>query len=120
MTGRIDRNTKKELEKAVKKAKLKGEIPESAQDTIPYKVPYPDGIFESDDGYFTQTIAFEDITYQLLDNDPKNILFEWWCKLINYFEPETWRLTGTSIPRILKSHLRKIRLILYEKNILTC
>ena len=88
MTGRIDRNTKKELEKAVKKAKLKGEIPESAQDTIPYKVPYPDGIFESDDGYFTQTIAFEDITYQLLDNDPKNVLFEWWCKLINYFEPE--------------------------------
>ena len=67
MTGRIDRNTKKELEKAVKKAKLKGEIPESAQDTIPYKVPYPDGIFESDDGYFTQTIAFEDITYQLLE-----------------------------------------------------
>ena len=24
----------------------------------------------------------------MLDNDPKNILFEWWCKLINYFEPE--------------------------------
>lgn len=88
MAGPIDRNMKKELEKAVKKAKLKGEIPESAQDTIPYKVPYPDGIFESDDGYFTQTIAFDDITYQLLDNEPKNILFERWCKLINYFEPE--------------------------------
>lgn len=86
--GPIDRNTKKELEKAVKKAKLKGEIPESAQDTIPYKIPYPDGIFESDDGYYTQTIAFEDITYQLLDNEPKNMLFERWCTLINYFEPE--------------------------------
>lgn len=72
----------------MKKAKLKGEIPESAQDTIPYKIPYPDGIFESDDGYYTQTIAFEDITYQLLDNEPKNMLFERWCTLINYFEPE--------------------------------
>lgn len=88
MQGPIDRNTKKELEKAVKKARLQGKIPESAQDTIPYLVPYPDGIFESDERYFTQTICFEDITYQLLDNEPKNLLFERWCKLINFFEPE--------------------------------
>lgn len=86
--GPIDPKIKKELEKAVKKAKIKGEIPESAQDTIPYRVPYEDGIFESAKGYFTQTIAFEDITYQLLDNDPKNILFERWCTLINYFNPD--------------------------------
>lgn len=88
MKGPIDQKVKKELEKAVRKAKIKGEIPESAQDTIPYRVPYEDGIFESAVGYFTQTIAFEDITYQLLDNDPKNVLFERWCTLINYFNPE--------------------------------
>lgn len=88
MKGPIDPKVKKELEKAVKKAKVKGDIPESAQDTIPYRVPHEDGIFESDKGYFTQTIAFEDITYQLLDNDPKNILFERWCTLINYFNPD--------------------------------
>ncbi len=86
LTGKIDRSTKKELERMVKKAKIKGDIPESAQDTISYKVPYPDGIFESADGYFTQTIAFEDITYQLLDNDPKNMLFERWCRMINFFD----------------------------------
>lgn len=88
LKGRIDQRTKKELEKAVAKAKIKGMIPESAQDTIPYKVPYADGIFESADGYFTMTIAFEDITYQLLDNTPKNILFERWCNLLNYFDPD--------------------------------
>lgn len=88
MKGPIDPKVKKELEKAVKKAKIKGDIPESAQDTIPYRIPYEDGIFESDKGYFTQTIAFEDITYQLLDNEPKNILFERWCTLINYFNPD--------------------------------
>ena len=80
MKGPIDPKVKKELEKAVKKAKIKGEIPESAQDTVPYKIPYEDGIFESADGYFTQTIAFEDITYQLLDNDPKNILLNLYCR----------------------------------------
>ena len=88
LKGRIDAKTKKELEKAVAKAKLKGAIPESAQDTIPYKRPYEDGIFESDNGYYTMTIAFEDITYQLLDNTPKNILFERWCNLLNYFDPD--------------------------------
>ena len=88
LKGLIDPKIKKELEKAVKKAKIKGSIPESAQDTIPYKVPYADGIFESADGYFTQTIAYEDVNYELLDNDPKNILFERWCTLINYFEPD--------------------------------
>ena len=88
LSGPVDRATKRELEKAVKKAKLTGQIPESAQETIPYRIPYEDGIFESAPGYYTQTIAFEDITYQLLDNDPKNILFERWCKLINYFDPD--------------------------------
>lgn len=88
LTGKLDRATKKELERMVRKAKLKGEIPESAQETIPYKMPYPDGVFESADGYFTQTIAFDDITYQLLDNDPKNMLFERWCRLNNFFDQE--------------------------------
>lgn len=84
--GKLDRKTKKELEKAVRKAKKQGKIPESAQETIPYKIPYEDGIFESADGYFTKTIAFDDVTYQLLDRDDKNRIFECWCDLINYFD----------------------------------
>lgn len=86
MKGPINYQTKKELEKAVKKAKLKGEIPQSAQETIPYEVPHEDGIFESSPGYFTQTIAYEDITYQLLDPEPKELVFGRWHSLINFFD----------------------------------
>lgn len=86
-SGPIDKNTKKELERAVQKAKIKGEIPESSQDTIPYKKIYENGIMEFDDNYYSMTIAFEDINYQMLDDDDKDELFERWCKLINCFMP---------------------------------
>lgn len=88
LKGKIDPKVKKELEKSVAKAKLKGEIPETAQDSIPYIRPFEDGIFESAPGYYTMTIEFDDVTYQLLDNDPKNQLFERWCHLLNYFDPD--------------------------------
>ena len=84
--GPVDWKTKRELVKAVKKAKLQGEIPESAQESIPYEKPFEDGIFESAPGYYTQTIAFEDITYQLLDPEPKDLIFERWSLLINFFD----------------------------------
>lgn len=84
--GPIDLKTKRELVKAVKKARLHGEIPESAQESIPYEKPYEDGIFESAPGYFTQTIAFEDITYQLGDEELKDAIFAKWSSLINFFD----------------------------------
>ncbi len=82
----LDRKTKKALERALKKAKRDGKIPVSAQDTIPYTMPYKDGIFEIEKGYYSRTIQFFDITYQLLDNDDKNVIFEYWCDFQNYFD----------------------------------
>ena len=86
--GKIDRKVKKELEKAIEKAKITGKIPESAQETIPYQKAFPDGIFETDPGYYTKTIAFEDINYQLLDKADKSDKFEHWCDLLNASSPD--------------------------------
>lgn len=86
VNGPIPMATKMELVKAVKKAKMQGKIPTSAQESIPYEKPYEDGIFESAPGYFTQTIAFEDITYQLLDEEYKDEIFDKWSSLINFFD----------------------------------
>ena len=84
--GKLDRKTKKELEKAIKKAYRSGKIPESAQETIPYKIAYEDGIFESADGYYTRTVEFNDVTYQLLNQEDKEQIFECWCDFLNYFD----------------------------------
>ena len=46
----------------------------------------PDGICIIKDNYFTKTIQFYDINYQLARNEDKNIIFENYCDFLNYFD----------------------------------
>ena len=77
---------RKRIADAVKKAKMQGKIAMSAQDTISYKEMRPDGICIVKDNYFTKTIQFYDINYQLARNEDKNIIFENYCDFLNYFD----------------------------------
>ena len=65
---------------------MQGKIAMSAQDTISYKEMRPDGICIVRDNYFTKTIQFYDINYQLARNEDKNIIFENYCDFLNYFD----------------------------------
>ena len=65
---------------------MQGKIAMSAQDTISYKEMRPDGICIVKDNYFTKTIQFYDINYQLARNEDKNIIFENYCDFLNYFD----------------------------------
>ena len=38
------------------------------------------------DKYYTKTIQFQDINYQLAQNDDKTSIFEGWCDFLNYFD----------------------------------
>lgn len=82
LTGR----DKKRLTRAIKKAKRDGKIPQSAQQTIPYKEMCRDGICVVNDHYFTKQIEFLDINYQLAQNEDKNQIFESYCDFLNYFD----------------------------------
>ena len=59
----------------------------SAQETIPYQRMYPDGICRITDNYYTKTIQFADINYQLNQNEDKTLIFDSWCDFLNYFDP---------------------------------
>ena len=65
---------------------MQGKIAMTAQDTISYKEMRPDGICIVKDNYFTKTIQFYDINYQLARNEDKNIIFENYCDFLNYFD----------------------------------
>ena len=60
--------------------------PESAQQTIPYREMYRDGVCRVDERLYTKTVAFNDITYQLAQNEEKTQIFESYCDFLNYFD----------------------------------
>ena len=47
---------------------------------------FPDGICRVKDNYYTKTIQFQDINYQLNQNEDKTAIFEAWCDFLNYFD----------------------------------
>ena len=58
----------------------------SAQKSIPYREMGRDGICRVQEGYYSKTIRFYDINYQLAQNEDKNAIFENWCDFLNYFD----------------------------------
>ena len=71
MIAKSKRNDKKEL---------------SAQDSIPYQRMFPDGICRVTDTYYTKTVQFQDINYQLSQNEDKTAIFEGWSDFLNFFD----------------------------------
>ena len=47
---------------------------------------WPDGVCRVKPGYFTKTVQFQDINYQLNQNEDKTAIFESWCDFLNYFD----------------------------------
>lgn len=47
---------------------------------------WPDGICRVTDKFYTKTIRFQDINYQLNQDDDKTAIFEGWCEFLNYFD----------------------------------
>lgn len=75
-----------ERKRRIKYAGRKKEKQISAQDSIPYREMAKDGICRVQDHYYSKTIRFYDINYQLAQNEDKNTIFENWCDFLNYFD----------------------------------
>ena len=64
----------------------KEKYPSTAQQTIPYDRIWPDGICLTNGKFYTKTLRFQDINYQLAQNEDKTAIFEGWCDFLNYFD----------------------------------
>ena len=47
---------------------------------------YPDGVCRVTDNYYTKAVQFQDINYQLNQNEDKTAIFDGWCDFLNYFD----------------------------------
>ena len=83
----LSRADKKQIEAAIARANRTDKKEKSAQDSIPYERMWPDGICRVADGHYTKKpIQFQDINYQLSQNEDKTAIFEGWCDFLNYFD----------------------------------
>lgn len=60
--------------------------PQTAQQTIPYKEMFRDGICKVREGFYTKTIAYEDINYSVASTDDQATIFDGYCSFLNYFD----------------------------------
>ncbi|MBO4679359.1 MAG: conjugal transfer protein TraE, partial [Lachnospiraceae bacterium] len=82
----LTRAEKKEVKKIIEEARRKNSVPHTAQDSIPFERMFKDGICRVEDDYYTKTIQFQDINYQLALQEDKAEIFEEWCSFLNFFD----------------------------------
>ena len=83
---KLSRADRKQIEAAIARANRTDRKEKSAQDSIPYERMWPDGICRVAGSHYTKTIQFQDINYQLSQNEDKTAIFEGWCDFLNYFD----------------------------------
>ena len=84
---KLTRAERKRLNAAVAKLRKLGHGPGTAQETIPYRKMYPDGICQVDDTHFSKTVQYYDINYQLSHHDEKLSVLDEWGDFLNFFDP---------------------------------
>ena len=74
------------MQEIIERAKRDDGIPRTAQQSIPFQRMFPDGFCRVSDRYYTKTIQYQDINYQLAQQEDKTAIFEEWCSFLNFFD----------------------------------
>src|SRR5574344_3136202 len=82
----LSRAEQEQIKGIIENARRDGNVPKSAQQSIPFQRMFPDGICRVTDNFYTKTIQFQDINYQLNQNEDKSAIFDSWCDFLNYFD----------------------------------
>ena len=86
LPANLTNREKRKIEKIIKDARQDDGIPRTAQQSIPFERMFQDGICRSDSNYYSKTIQFQDINYQLAQQEDKTAIFDEWCGFLNFFD----------------------------------
>lgn len=86
LPGNLSKSQIRQIQKVIDNARRDDGIPRTAQQSIPFQRMFPDGICRVTDRYYTKTIQYQDINYQLAQQEDKTAIFEDWCSFLNFFD----------------------------------
>ena len=86
MPSHLSAAEQKQVQTVIDRARGDSTVPHSAQDSIPFQRMFPDGICRVTDNYYTKTIQYQDINYQLAQQEDQTAIFEEWCSFLNFFD----------------------------------
>ena len=111
MPKNLSRSQEKQVQEIIDRAKRDDGIPCSAQQSIPFQRMFPDGICRVTDHYYTMTIQYQDINYQLAQQEDKTTIFEEWCSFLNFFDSSIhFELSFMNMATDAESFEKKIRI----------
>lgn len=85
-TARPGAERKRPDRKPKKQAPARKTGPQTAQQTIPYREIFKDGICRVNDRLYTKSMEYEDINYQLAQADDQSAIFDGYCAFLNSFD----------------------------------
>lgn len=83
---KITKADRQQSKKRVDKIVTNQKTVNSAQKSIPFLEMYKNGVCHVEDDYYTKSIAFNDINYQLAPPDDQQFIFDKFCEIHNYFD----------------------------------
>ena len=86
MPAGLNKTEQKEIRAVIENARRGKDVPRTAQESISFERMFPDGICRVSGSYYTKTIQFQDINYQLAVQEDKTAIFEEWCSFLNFFD----------------------------------
>ena len=86
MPKNLTKEQQLQIKQVVDRARNSSDVPRTAQESIPFERMFPDGICRVGADYYTKTIQFQDINYQLAQQEDKTEIFEEWCAFLNFFD----------------------------------
>lgn len=82
----LTKEERKQVKEIIRKSKKNDGVPRTAQQSIPFERMFQNGICRVGSDYYTKTIQFQDINYQLALQEDKTEIFEEWCSFLNFFD----------------------------------
>jgi hypothetical protein len=111
LPGNLSKSQVRQIQKVIENARRDDGIPRTAQQSIPFQRMFPDGICRVTDRYYTKTIQYQDINYQLAQQEDKTAIFEDWCSLLNFFDSSIhFELSFMNMATDAESFEKKIRI----------